>query len=120
MSKPIKVLNPAPKPICADVVVLPFGLYCNAALLKAKPGQDVVFCFEKSRVKRRLVQCTRFRINSPEFSFVLRAVYGKRGTISKLLDDWEAWAVVEGFGKNGFHRDVCLVLLVEADADNEQ
>lgn len=41
---------------------------------------------------------------------MLRSIYGDGMTIAKLMDRWEAWAIVEGIGKEGFSRDEALLL----------
>lgn len=109
MSRPIKIQYPTPK-ANKPYAILPIGLYCNSALQKSKPGQEVIFQTEWRRDKRRIVQLCRFRINSPEFTFMLRSVYGENMTIARLMEQWEAWAVVEGIEKEGFSRDEALLL----------
>lgn len=111
MAKPIKIQYPTPK-AQKPYAVVPVGLYCNAALQKAIPGQEVEFCTEWRRDKRRIVQLCRFRINSPEFTFMLRSIYGERMTIAKLMERWEAWAVVEGIGRDGINKEHCIIVEV--------
>lgn len=41
---------------------------------------------------------------------MLRSIYGENMTIAKLMERWEAWAIVEGIGKEGFSRDEALLL----------
>lgn len=62
------------------------------------------------RTDMRIVQICRFRINSPEFTFLLRSIYGENMTIATLMERWEAWAVVEGIGKDGFSREYALIV----------
>ncbi len=114
MPRPIKIQHPTPK---ADkpYAILPIGLYCNTSLQKAKPGQEVIFQTEWRRDKRHIVQLCRFRINSPEFTFMLRSIYGENMTISKLMERWEAWAVVEGIGKEGIDKVQCIIVEVKED-----
>lgn len=112
MAKPINILHPTPKPPKNGIVIVPCGLYCNTALQKARSGDLVEFWQEWRHEKRRIVQITKFRINSPELTFMLRCVYGERITIAKLFEQWEAWAVVEGIGSSGFSRDEALVVEV--------
>ena len=83
MAKPINILHPIPKPPKNGIAIVPCGLYCNRELQ-----------------------------NAPEFTFMLRCVYGERMTIAKLFEQWEAWAVVEGIGSAGFSRDEALVVEV--------
>lgn len=111
MKRPIKIQHPTPKAE-KPYAILPTGLYCNAALQKAKPGQEVIFQTEWRRDKRRIVQLCRFRINSPEFTFMLRSIYGENMTIAKLMERWEAWAIVEGIGASGIDHENCIILEV--------
>lgn len=112
MAKPINILHPIPKPPKNGIAIVPCGLYCNRELQNAKAGQMVEFWQDWRHEKRRIVQITKFRINTPEFTFMLRCVYGERMTIAKLFEQWEAWAVVEGIGSAGFSRDEALVVEV--------
>lgn len=107
--RPIKIQYRTPKAE-RPYAILPIGLYCNAALQKAKPGQEVIFETDWRKDKRSIVQLCRFRINTPEFTFMLRSIYGDGITIAKLMERWEAWAIVEGIGKDGFSRDEALLL----------
>lgn len=116
MKRPIKIQHPTPKAE-KPYAILPTGLYCNAALQKAKPGQEVIFQTEWRRDKRRIVQLCRFRINSPEFTFMLRSIYGEGMTIARLMERWEAWAIVEGIGKSGFSREEAIVMEIAEIAD---
>lgn len=97
--------------------ILPIGAYCNAALQKAKSGQEVTFQTSWRKEKRTIVNISRFRINSPEFTFMLRSIYGKNMTIAKLIERWEAWAILEGYGKNGFSREQCLIIEVSENIE---
>lgn len=90
--------------------VLPVGMFCNRELQRAKPGDEVEFQTGWRREKRRIVQMCRFRVNSPEFAFMLRSIYGGNMTIARLFERWEAWAIVEGIGKEGFSRDEVMVV----------
>lgn len=112
MAKPINILHPTPKPPKNGIAIVPCGLYCNTALQKARSGDLVEFWQDWRHEKRRIVQITKFRIKSPEFTFMLRYVYGEGMTIAKLLEQWEAWAVVEGIGSAGFSREEALVVEV--------
>lgn len=112
MAKPIKIQCATPKSRSVAQVPIPIGLYCNSKLQKAKIGDVVELCTEWRRDKRIITNICRFRINSPEFTFMLRSIYGENMTISKLMERWEAWAIVEGIGKQGFSREQCIVLEV--------
>lgn len=110
--RPINIHQQVPRANAAEVAIVPIGLYCNTALQKARPGDAVCFQYEWRKDNRRIVQMCRFRVNSPEFTFMLRSVYGAGMTIARLMEQWEAWAIVEGIGKDGFSRDEVLVLQV--------
>lgn len=34
-------------------------------------------------------------------------------TITKLFERWEAWAIVEGIGKDGIDREQCVIVGVK-------
>ena len=113
MAKPIKIQCAAPKSWSVAQVPIPVGLYCNKALQTAKIGDVVQFQCEWRKDKRVITNICRFRINSPEFTFMLRSIYGENMTIAKLMEKWEAWAVVEGIGKDGIDREQCIIVEVE-------
>lgn len=114
MSRPIKIQHPTPKERSVAQAILPIGLYCNKALQTAKIDDVAQFQCEWRKDKRVITNICRFRINSPEFTFMLRSIYGENMTIAKLMERWEAWAVVEGIDRDGFSRDSCIVLEVES------
>ena len=113
MSRPIKIQHPTPKERSVAQVALPIGLYCNQALQTAKIGDVVQFQTSWRKDKRVITNICRFRINSPEFTFMLRSIYGENMTIAKLMEKWEAWAVVEGIGKDGIDEEQCIIVEVE-------
>lgn len=113
--RPIKIQHPTPKPSTCGMAIIPVGLYCNAKLQKAKIGDVVQFCCEWRKDKRVISNICRFRINSPEFTFMLRSIYGENMTIAKLMERWEAWAVVEGIGKDGIDKEQCIIVEVKED-----
>lgn len=115
MAKPIKIQYPTPKERSVAQVVLPIGMYCNKPLQTAKIGDVVQFQCEWRNDKRVITNICRFRINSPEFTFVLRSIYGENLTISKLMERWEAWAVVEGIGRDGVDKERCIIVEVKED-----
>lgn len=115
--RPIKIQHPTPQPRSVTQVALPIGMYCNKPLQTAKIGDEVTFQCEWRKDKRVITNICRFRINSPEFTFMLRSIYGENMSIAKLMERWEAWAIVEGIGKDGFSRDYAI--LVEVEPINE-
>lgn len=112
MSRPIKIQHPTPKERNVAQVALPVGLYCNQKLQTAKIGDVVQFQCEWRKDKRVITNICRFRINSTEFTFMLRSIYGENMTIAKLMERWEAWAVVEGIGSAGIDHENCIILEV--------
>lgn len=109
-NRTIKLHHSIPRASEEILVLLPIGTYANQAIQKAKIGQTVEFSTDWMREKMVLSRKTRFRINTTEFSFLIRHIYGEQMTIGKLFEQWEAWSVVEGYGKDGFSRDECLLL----------
>ena len=115
--RPIKIHQQVPRANAAEVAIVPIGLYCNTALQKARPGDAVCFQYEWRKDNRRIVQMCRFRINSPEFTFMLRSIYGENMTIAKLMEKWEAWAVVEGIGAAGIDHESCIIVEVTGNLE---
>lgn len=113
MPRPIKIQHPTPKERSVAQVALPIGMYCNKALQTAKIGDVVQFQTSWRKDKRVITNICRFRINSPEFTFMLRSIHGENMTIAKLMERWEAWAIVEGIGAAGFDRENCIVIEVQ-------
>lgn len=110
MPKPITIQHPLPTTRDCGFDIFPIGLYCNTQLQTAKSGDVVCFQTSWKKKKRELIQICRLRVNSPEFSFMLRHIYGMDMTIAKLMTRWQSWAIVEGFGKDGFSKDMALLL----------
>lgn len=108
--RPIKIQHPTPKERNVAQVALPIGMYCNKPLQTAIIGDVVQFQCEWRKDKRVITNICRFRINSPEFTFMLRSIYGENMTIARLMERWEAWAIVEGIGKEGFSREYALIV----------
>lgn len=111
--RPIKIHQSLPRPSGRGMAIVPIGLLCNQALQNASVGDTAVFCVGEMRHKRIIANICRFRINTPEFTFMLRSIYGEGMTIAKLFERWEAWAVVEGIGKDGFSRDYAILVEVK-------
>lgn len=117
MAKTIALSQHAPKARENAVIFAPIGLYCNERLQKARVGQQLIFQDEWRREKRYIRQISKVRINTPEFTFLFRLVYGDKLTLSEMFKRWEAWAVVEGYGKNGFSREQCLAIEISENAE---
>lgn len=119
MARPIKIQHPTPQTRSVAQVILPIGLYCNKALQTAKIGDVVQFQCEWRKDKRVITNICRFRINSPEFTYMLRSIYGENMTIARLMERWEAWAIVEGIGRDGIDKEQCVILEVEPIKEKE-
>lgn len=114
MSKVIKLLNtPVPK---GPLALIPVGMYLNVPLQKAKPGTVIEFQSAWRKDKRVLRQKVAVKINSPIFTFAMRAIYGQDARMADIIEQWRANCIVEGLGKDAF-RDECLLIEVgEYDA----
>ena len=110
--KKIKIMQSCPKPLNVGFAIVPIGLYCNRELQNATINSVVEFQTSWRKDKRVITNICRFRINSPEFTFMLRSIYGENMTIAKLMEKWEAWAIVEGIGKDGIDHENCIILEV--------
>ena len=110
--KKIKIMQSCPKPLNVGFAIVPIGLYCNRELQNATINSVVEFQTSWRKDKRVITNICRFRINSPEFTFMLRSIYGENMTIARLMERWEAWAIVEGIGANGFDHENCIILEV--------
>ena len=113
--KKIKIMQSCPKPLNVGFAIVPIGLYCNRELQNATINSVVEFQTSWRKDKRVITNICRFRINSPEFTFMLRSIYGENMTIAKLMERWEAWAVVEGIGKDGIDREQCVIVEVSEE-----
>ena len=111
--KKIKIMQSCPKPLNVGFAIVPIGLYCNRELQNATINSVVEFQTSWRKDKRVITNICRFRINSPEFTFMLRSIYGENMTIAKLMERWEAWAVVEGIGKDGIDKEQCVIVGVK-------
>lgn len=111
-NKPVQINSVAPKDI-KPYAILPFGLYCNIELQNAQIGDTVEFRVDWRRDKRRLVRKCKVEVQSGIFTFLMKSLYGERMTIAKLMERWEAWAVVEGIGAQGFSREEALLVEVK-------
>lgn len=92
-----------------EIAIFPIGLYCNLELQKAKREELIEVYHEWRHETRYIKQISRFKINSQEFSFIMRIAYGRRMTVERLLSQWRSWAVVEGYGAKGISEEECIV-----------
>lgn len=109
MSKVIKLLNtPVPK---GALALIPVGFYLNQPLQKAKPGALLSFEVAWRKDKRILRQKVAVKINSPIFTFAMRAIYGQDVRMADIIEQWRANCIIEGLGKDAF-SDECLLIEV--------
>lgn len=109
------IINESPRERNTAMLFVPIGLYCNKELQKAEDGCVVEFCDAWKREKRVLVRKCRVPVNSSVFTFLLQSIYGGIRW-EDLRRRWEAWAVVEGIGKDGFSdREVMLIEVAPYD-----
>lgn len=109
MSKVIKLLNtPVPK---GSLALVPVGMYLNIPLQKAKPGAVISFEVAWRKDKRVLRQKVAVKINSPIFTFAMRAIYGSDVRMTDIIEQWRANCIIEGLGKDAF-GDECLLIEV--------
>ena len=113
--KKIKIMQSCPKPLNVGFAIVPIGLYCNRELQNATINSVVEFQTSWRKDKRVITNICRFRINSPEFTFMLRSIYGENMTIAKLMEKWEAWAIVEGIGAAGIDHENCIIIEVSEE-----
>ena len=109
MPKPIFIQHGCPKE-GKPFAILPIGMYCNSGLQKANPGDTIIFCQDWRREKAVLVRHCRIAVNSSVFTFMAKSIYGEYTRIKDLLAKWEALSVVEGYGKEGYSKDECLLI----------
>lgn len=112
MSRPINILHPVPKGD-KQFMLLPFGIYCNKELQNAAPGSLVELWQDWRHECRVLVRKCRIQINSSVFTFLAKSLYGERTRIADMIARWEALAVMEGVGAQGFSKEECLLIEVK-------
>lgn len=114
MSKVIKLLNtPVPK---GALALVPVGLYLNVPLQKAKPNVVIEFQSAWRKDRRVLRQKVAVKINSPIFTFAMRAIYGQDARMDDIIEQWRANCIIEGLGKDAFGDECLLIEVGEYDA----
>lgn len=115
MSKVIKLLNThVPK---GNWAVIPIGMYLNQPLQRAKPGAVLSFEAAWRKDKRVLLQKVAVKINSPIFTFAMRAIYGADARMADIIEQWRANCIIEGLGKDAFSDECLLIEVGEYDPD---
>ena len=110
--KAIKIQQPFVKDKM-PMALVPYGLYLNNGIKNAKKG-DVIEFFDGWRSEQRVLinKCT-VDINSSVFSFLLKLIYGEFLNKTELFKRWNSICVVEGYGRDAFNPDECVLILVE-------
>lgn len=110
--KAIKIQQPFVKDKM-PMALVPYGLYLNNGIKNAKKG-DIIEFFDGWRSEQRVLvnKCT-VDINSSVFSFLLKLIYGEFLNKTELFKRWNSICVVEGYGRDAFNPDECVLILVE-------
>lgn len=85
----------------------------HSKLQKAPIGSVIEFQTEWRRDKATLIRKCKIPVNSSVFTFMAKSIYGEYTRIKDLLDRWEATAILEGVGAQGYSKDECLLIEVK-------
>lgn len=107
MSKRIRILQPIPK---GRLLIVPIGSYLNAELQEATVGTRFEVWQDWRHEEYEIVQIARMRINTPEFTFLMRHVCGQGFRIADLLKKFKDWSFEAGAGFEGFDPKNCIVI----------
>lgn len=118
MAKKIRILQPLPKR-GQRFLIAPIGTYLNEDIQNAKPGTRFEVWQDWRHDEYVVVQSTKMRVNTPEFTFLMRHVYGSRRRIADLLDEFSQWSYDAGAGWEGFDREQCLVVEIKEATEEE-
>lgn len=116
--KAIKIQQPFVKDTM-PMALVPYGLYLNNGIKSARKG-DVIEFFDGWRSEQRVLKskCT-VEINSSVFAFLAKLIHGEYINKTELFKRWNSVCVVEGYGRNAFNTDECVLILVEPRKSNE-
>lgn len=112
MAKKIRILQTLPKD-GRRFLIVPIGTYLNVELQEAKPDMRFEVWQDWRHDEYVVVQSTKMRINTPEFTFLLRHVYGQLCRIADLLEKFSQWSYDAGAGYEGFDREYALVVEIK-------
>ena len=112
MAKRIRILQTLPKD-GQRFMIVPIGTYLNTELQEAREGCDFEVWQEWRRERYVMVRKAMMRINTPEFTFMLRHVYSGAVRLAELLERFGRWSHDSGAGWEGFDRERCLVVEIE-------
>lgn len=118
MAKKIHILQTLPKD-GQRFLIVPIGTYLNAELQEAKTGTRFEVWQEWRHDEYVVVQSTKMRINTPEFTFLMRHVYGQSYRVADLMEKFSRWSNDSGAGYEGFDREQCLAVEIELYKDED-
>lgn len=110
MAKAIRIVQQIPQ---GRFLIVPIGTYLNAELQDAGVGTRFEVWQDWRHEEYEIVQTAKMRINTPEFTFLMRHVYGQRFRIADLMKKFEDWSFESGTGFEGFDKERCLVIEIE-------
>ena len=99
--KAIRIQHPFVKD-AMPMALVPYGLYLNNGIKSARKG-DVIEFFDGWRSEQR----------------ILKLIHGEYINKTELFKRWNSVCVVEGYGRNAFNTDECVLILVEPRKSNE-
>ena len=117
MSKKIRILQTLPKD-GQRFLIVPIGTYLNPELQEAKAGTRFEVWQNWRHDEYVVVQSTKIRINTPEFTFLMRYVYGQSYRVANLLEKFSQWSYDAGAGYEGFDREYALVVEIKPYKDD--
>lgn len=106
-AKRIRTVQQIPQ---GQFLIVPIGTYLNVALQEAGVGARFEVWQDWRHGEYEILQTTKMRINTPEFTFLMRHIYGRRFRIADLMKRFEDWSFEAGAGFEGFDRERCLVI----------
>ena len=112
MAKKIRILQTLPKD-GQRFLIVPVGTYLNTELQEAKAGTRFEIWQEWRHDKYVVVQSARMRINTPEFTFLMRHIYGLQYRVADLMEKFSQWSYDAGAGWEGFDTEQCLVMEIK-------
>lgn len=118
MSKKIRILQTLPKD-GQRFLIVPIGTYLNPELQEAKAGTRFEVWQDWRHDEYVVVQSAKMRINTPEFTFLMRHVCGQLYRVADLLEKFSQWSYDSGAGYEGFDREQCFVVEIEPYKDDD-
>lgn len=115
----IKILHSIPKATSNALVLLPIGKYCNQKIQTAEIGSIIEFWQDWKHEKRILVRKCKIYVKSSVFTLLAQSIYGRVRT-TDMVKRWERYSIESGLGKEGFNRDVCLLIEVRELTEDEK